>query len=83
VSGRYGAAMSTDLIDGFVRLVATGEDFTGSVNLGNPHEISVKELANRIIKLTGSQSRIVYGTLPQDDPTQRCPDITLARGALG
>ncbi|HEY6441138.1 MAG TPA: UDP-glucuronic acid decarboxylase family protein [Acetobacteraceae bacterium] len=72
-----------DLIDGFVRLVATGEDFTGPVNLGNPHEISVKELAGWVIKLTGSQSRIVYRPLPQDDPTQRCPDITLARSTLG
>ena len=72
-----------DLIDGFVRLVGTGEDFTGPVNLGNPHEIAVKELADRVIKLTGSQSRIVYRALPQDDPTQRCPDITLARRTLG
>ena len=71
-----------DLIDGFVRLVATGDDITGPVNLGNPHEIPVAELADRVIWLTGSKSRIVYGELPQDDPMQRCPDITLARRTL-
>src|SRR5208283_4015541 len=62
-----------DLIDGFVRLMAADE-FTGPVNLGNPHEITVRELALRIIALTGSKSRIVYRELPQDDPTRRCPD---------
>ncbi len=71
-----------DLIDGFVRLVATGDDITGPINLGNPHEIPVAELADRVIRLTGSKSRIVYGELPQDDPMQRCPDITLARRTL-
>ena len=65
-----------DLIDGFVRLMATGDDMTGPINLGNPHEIAVKELADRVIRLTGSRSRIVYRELPQDDPLQRCPDIT-------
>jgi UDP-glucuronate decarboxylase len=72
-----------DLVDGFVRLVATGDDLTGPVNLGNPHEIPVSELADRIIRLTGSRSRLVYRPLPQDDPLQRCPDITLARSTLG
>jgi UDP-glucuronate decarboxylase len=72
-----------DLIDGFVRLVATGDDVTGPVNLGNPHEISVSELAGHVIRLTGSQSRIVYRKLPEDDPVQRCPDIALARRILG
>jgi UDP-glucuronate decarboxylase len=71
-----------DLIDGFVRLVATGDDITGPINLGNPHEIPVAELADRVIRLTGSKSRIVYGELPQNDPLQRCPDITLARRTL-
>ena len=71
-----------DLIDGFVRLVATGDDITGPINLGNPHQIPVAELADRVIRLTGSKSRIVYGELPQDDPLQRCPDITLARRTL-
>ena len=72
-----------DLIEGFLRLMATGDDFTGPVNLGNPVEIPVKELAERIIKLTGSASTLVYKPLPQDDPTQRCPDITLAKSKLG
>jgi len=72
-----------DLIEGFLRLMATGDDFTGPVNLGNPMEIPVKELAERIIKLTGSSSTLVYKPLPQDDPTQRCPDIALAKSKLG
>jgi UDP-glucuronate decarboxylase len=72
-----------DLIDGFVRLMATGDEMTGPINLGNPHEIAVKELADRVIRLTNSRSRIVYRDLPQDDPLQRCPDITRARRDLG
>ena len=72
-----------DLIDGLVRLMATGDDVTGPINIGNPHEISVSELANRIIHLTGSSSRIVHRDLPQDDPLQRCPDITRAQQILG
>lgn len=71
-----------DLVDGFIRLMKTGDDFTGPVNLGNPHEISVRELAERIVKLTGSKSEIIFAPLPQDDPTQRCPDIGLARRIL-
>jgi UDP-glucuronate decarboxylase len=71
-----------DLIEGFIRLMATGPDFTGPINVGNPHEIQVRELAERTINLTGSQSRIVHRPLPQDDPLQRCPDITLARSVL-
>ena len=71
-----------DLIDGFVRLMATGDDVTGPVNLGNPHEISVRELAERVIALTGSRSQLVFRPLPQDDPLQRCPDIALARSLL-
>jgi UDP-glucuronate decarboxylase len=73
----------SDLIEGFLRLMATPDDVTGPVNIGNPHEIPVRELAERIIRLTGSKSSIVYRPLPQDDPTQRCPDITLARKLLG
>ena len=72
-----------DLVEGFVRLMATGEEVTGPMNLGNPHEISVRELAERVVAMTGSASRIVYRPLPQDDPTQRCPDIGLARRTLG
>ncbi len=72
-----------DLIEGFVRMMATGDDITGPLNLGNPHEIPVRELAERVIALTGSRSRIVHRPLPQDDPMQRCPDITRARETLG
>ena len=73
----------SDLVEGFVRLMGTGDDVTGPVNMGNPHEIPVRELAERIVRLTGSDSKIEYRPLPQDDPTQRCPDITLARKLLG
>ncbi|MGC8524977.1 MAG: UDP-glucuronic acid decarboxylase family protein [Acidibrevibacterium sp.] len=72
-----------DLIEGFLRMMATGEEMTGPINLGNPHEIPVRALAERVIALTASRSRIVYRPLPQDDPTQRCPDITRARAVLG
>jgi UDP-glucuronate decarboxylase len=72
-----------DLIEGFIRLMATGPDITGPINIGNPHEIPVKELAERVIRLTGSKSKIVHRPLPQDDPLQRCPDISLARNVLG
>ena len=72
-----------DLVEGFIRLMATGDDVTGPVNLGNPHEITVRELAELVVRLTGSRSDIVYRPLPPDDPVQRCPDITLARRLLG
>ena len=71
-----------DLVSGLTRLMATGDEFTGPINIGNPHEIPVRELADRVIHLTGSRSQIVFKPLPQDDPTQRCPDITLARRIL-
>jgi UDP-glucuronate decarboxylase len=72
-----------DLIDGFIRLMATGPEVTGPINIGNPHEIPVRELAERVIRITGSSSRIVHRPLPQDDPLQRCPNITLAKQVLG
>ncbi len=72
-----------DMIEGFLRLMATADDFTGPVNLGNPAEFTIRELAEKVIELTGSRSRIEYRPLPSDDPRQRCPDITLARTALG
>jgi len=72
-----------DLIDGMMRLMASGDDVTGPINIGNPHEIPVRELAERVIRLTGSRSQIVLRPLPEDDPTQRCPDITRARTQLG
>jgi len=71
-----------DLIDGMIRMMSTGPDTTGPVNIGNPHEIPVKELARHIIRLTGTDVGIVYRPLPQDDPLQRCPDISLARDLL-
>ena len=72
-----------DLIEGFVRMMATGDEVTGPLNVGNPHEIPVRELAERVIAQTGSRSRIVHRPLPQDDPMQRCPNITRARETLG
>ncbi|MDP9095104.1 MAG: GDP-mannose 4,6-dehydratase, partial [Pseudomonadota bacterium] len=85
----YGDGMQTrafcfvsDLIEGFVRMMGTGDDVLGPINLGNPHEITVRELAERVIALTGSRSQIVHRPLPQDDPMQRCPDITRARETL-
>jgi UDP-glucuronate decarboxylase len=72
-----------DLIEGFIRLMATGPEVTGPINIGNPHEIPVRELAERVVRLIGSKSRIVHRPLPQDDPLQRCPDIALARNVLG
>jgi UDP-glucuronate decarboxylase len=68
-----------DLIEGMIKVMATEDDFSGPVNLGNPHEISVMDLANIIIKLTDSKSKIVTLPLPNDDPKMRRPDITLAR----
>jgi len=71
-----------DLIDGFVRLMDSPDTFTGPVNLGNPDEFSILELAEKVIQITKSKSKIVYKPLPQDDPTQRQPDIKLARKTL-
>ncbi len=72
-----------DLVDGFVRLMAAPDDVTGPINLGNPVETTVAELAEKIIALTGSRSTIVRKPLPVDDPVQRCPDISRARDILG
>ena len=71
-----------DLIEGFVRLMDTDDGFTGPVNLGNPHEFSMVELAERVKALTGSRSELIFKPLPADDPRQRQPDIALARGCL-
>ncbi|MDP2753101.1 MAG: SDR family oxidoreductase [Nitrospirota bacterium] len=71
-----------DMIDGLIKLMNSPDDFTGPVNLGNPHEFSVLELAQEVIKRTGSKSNIVFQPLPPDDPTQRQPDITLAKERL-
>ncbi|WP_426958910.1 UDP-glucuronic acid decarboxylase family protein [Muricoccus radiodurans] len=71
-----------DLIEGFVRLMDAPDAVTGPVNLGNPHEITVAELARHILDITGSRSELIRRPLPADDPMQRCPDITQARTAL-
>jgi UDP-glucuronate decarboxylase len=72
-----------DQIEALVQLMGSADDFTGPVNIGNPAEFSVRELAEKIIDLTGSRSRLTFNPLPQDDPRQRCPDIRLAKEALG
>lgn len=72
-----------DLIEAIVRFMALPDDFPGPMNLGNPGEFQMKELAELVLKLTGSSSKIVFKTLPQDDPKQRKPDISLARQKLG
>jgi UDP-glucuronate decarboxylase len=72
-----------DLIEGLVRLMNAGDDAPGPVNIGNPNEFSVLELAEQVIALTGSQSKIEFRPLPQDDPQQRQPEITSARARLG
>jgi UDP-glucuronate decarboxylase len=72
-----------DLIDGFLRLMATPADVTGPVNLGNPNEFTIRELAEMVIELTGSRSRLVFERLPSDDPKQRRPDIGQATAVLG
>ena len=72
-----------DLIDGLVRLMDSPPEFTGPVNLGNPQEFTIKELAELTIELTDSSSELVHSALPQDDPLQRQPDISLARRELG
>ena len=71
-----------DLVDGLVRLMDSADDFTGPVNLGNPGEFTILELAKKIIAMTGSKSQLVYHPLPADDPTQRKPDIALAKRIL-
>jgi UDP-glucuronate decarboxylase len=72
-----------DLIDGFMALMASPAGFTGPVNLGNPTEFSIRELAELVTQMTGSRSKLVFSTLPGDDPKQRQPDISLARSTLG
>ncbi len=71
-----------DLIDGLVRLMDTGDDFTGPVNIGNPGEFTILELAEKVIQMTNSGSKLVFEPLPEDDPIQRQPDITLAKSKL-
>jgi len=72
----------SDLVDGLIRLMNTGDEVTGPINLGNPGEFTIRQLAEKIIELTGARSKLVHLPLPQDDPRQRQPDITRARQIL-
>jgi len=72
-----------DLVEGMIRMMNGPDDFVGPVNLGNPDEFTIRQLAELVIELTGSKSKLVYKPLPADDPTRRQPDITLARQKLG
>ena len=85
----YGDGMQTrafcyvdDLVDGLVRFMELAGDQPGPLNLGNPHEIPMRELAERVLRLTASKSKMEFRPLPQDDPKQRCPDIAKAKGLL-
>jgi UDP-glucuronate decarboxylase len=71
-----------DLVEGMIRLMDSPDGFTGPVNIGNPHEFTILELAEKVIELTGSESRIVHKPLPSDDPMRRKPDISLAKAEL-
>ena len=72
-----------EMVDAFVRLMNTEDDFIGPVNLGNPGEFTIRELAEKTLQMTGSSSKLINMPLPQDDPTQRQPDISLAKEKLG
>jgi UDP-glucuronate decarboxylase len=72
-----------DLIEGMIRMMNTGDEVTGPINMGNPGEFTILQLANKVIEMTDSKSRIVFKPLPSDDPMQRKPDITLAKNLLG
>ena len=72
-----------DLIEGFVRMMATPREITGPFNMGNPIEFTIKELAETVLQMVGGKSNLVFQPLPQDDPKQRQPNITLARNNLG
>ncbi len=71
-----------DLVEGMIRMMATGDDIIGPVNIGNPKEFTIRELAEKVIELTGSRSKLIFMPLPEDDPTQRQPDISLAKKTL-
>jgi UDP-glucuronate decarboxylase len=71
-----------DLIEGMIRLMNSNDDFLGPVNIGNPNEFTIKELADLVIRLTNSKSKISYESLPADDPMQRQPNISLAKNEL-
>ena len=73
----------SDLIEVICRMMASDDSFVGPVNIGNPVEFNMLELAEKVLKLTGAKSKLVYQALPSDDPTQRRPDISLAKEKLG
>jgi UDP-glucuronate decarboxylase len=86
----YGEGLQTrsfcfvdDLVEGFLRLMGTGDDVTGPINLGNPGEFTIRALAEKVVELTGAASKIEYRPLPQDDPQQRQPNIEKAKAVLG
>jgi UDP-glucuronate decarboxylase len=72
-----------DLVEGLVRMMSSPEGFTGPINIGTPQEFTIRQLAETLIRMTGSASPIIFRPLPQDDPIQRRPDITLAHEKLG
>jgi UDP-glucuronate decarboxylase len=72
-----------DLISGLILMMSSADEVTGPINIGNPHEISIRELTEAVLRLANSKSRLVYKPLPEDDPQQRCPDIGLAQQCLG
>ena len=72
-----------DLVDGIIKMMESASGITGPINLGNPDEFTMEELAEKVLEMTGSNSPIIYKPLPQDDPLKRCPDITLAKEILG
>jgi len=72
-----------NLIDGLINLMGSRDDFTGPVNIGNPNEFTIKELAEKVIEMTKSSSKLIYKSLPENDPVRRQPDITLAKKILG
>jgi UDP-glucuronate decarboxylase len=71
-----------DLVEGMLKMMETEKDFTGPINIGNPGEFTMLELAEKVVSLVGSKSKLVYAPLPQDDPRQRKPNIDLARSKL-
>ncbi len=87
IYGRGGQTRSfcyvDDLVDGMIRMMNSPNELTGPVNMGNPHEITIVELADRVLSLVGGTSKLVFKPLPADDPQQRQPDITLAKSTLG
>lgn len=71
-----------DLLNGMIKMMATGDEFTGPINIGNPDEFTILDLAGKVIELTGTKSKIIFEPLPSDDPMQRCPDIGFAKEKL-